>query len=196
LKVDDDVGCQLPSAFSVGQERIDMAVSSPTATEHTPDGVRSNDSWSNHSLQVQRACVALTGGGSWQVLDIAHTGAATPPSAPSSSPVLSAINVLDVLVPGTTFELFYSIGSSGNPTDFAPRRIPLHAGSPSIKLAPYGGRSSDQVMPMFHFISQDTTSAKSFWVGIGWTGKWAMETTVGMKSACINVTPCCLVLCG
>jgi alpha-galactosidase len=176
LKLDGEAGCLLPSAFTVGQQRIKQKASPSTATERTPDGVRSNDTWTEHSLQVQRSCTALDGGGAWQVMHVAHTGT----GATEPPPVLSAINVVDMFVPGS-FELFYSIGSSGQPTDFAPMRVELKAGdSPSLsplKLAPYGGRSSDQALPMFHFISKDTTAAKSFWIGIGWTGTWRLEVT-------------------
>ena len=115
------------------------------------------------ALRATRSCTALSGGGAWQTLHFAHTGG--PSAAPS--PVLHDVDVLDVAVPGR-FELFYSIGSSNNPTDFAPRRIPLTPGS-SLTFAPFGGRSSDQVLPMFHFISHDST-VQSLWVGVGWTG--------------------------
>ena len=97
----DDEGCQLPSAFTVGQQPIKQNASAPAVTERTPDGVRSNDTWTEHPLQVRRSCTALDGGGSWQVLHVSHTGvtAATDPS-----PVLSRINVVDMYVPGS-FEL-------------------------------------------------------------------------------------------
>ena len=194
LKLDDEqsLGCPLPAGFGSGRRRVPLPSSAAAGTSRaTADGTETNDTLSEGALRATRSCTALSGGGAWQTLHFAHTGG--PSAAPS--PVLHDVDVLDVAVPGR-FELFYSIGSSNNPTDFAPRRIPLTPGS-SLTFAPFGGRSSDQVLPMFHFISHDS-AVQSLWVGVGWTGTYRLELAptesgvrvrVGQNTTALSLLP-------
>ena len=181
--------CQLRTTFTVHGRSVSLDAGVPSSlgarggrppSRRTDDGIQTNDTWASASerVEVLRSCTELDGGGVWQVLRFQHTSAdhaASPPAATASAPIAS-VNVLDSFVQGR-FELFYSIGSSGQATDFAPRHVTLSPGV-NVNLAPYGGRSSDQVLPMFHLISQEPALHQSFWVGIGWTGTWKLELMV------------------
>ena len=191
------MGCQLPAKFTFGGQPISLPAAETLQKEVTPDGTRSNDTWTspNRRLQVMRSCTTLDGGGAWQVLRFAHVGNSTEsPLAPLSA-ALSYSGFLQ-----GSYQLFYSIGSSGQPTDFAPRRVDLKPGS-NLSLAPFGGRSSDQALPMFHLINRtaaNQTSTPNLWIGIGWTGTWRLDLlptatglhiAVGMNATNIQLLP-------
>ena len=185
-------GCQLRTTFAVHGRRVILAagVQSPDAggqpSQRTDDGTQTNDTWASATDRVEalRSCTELDGGGLWQVLRFSHrsdraAGAVvTAPAASASTPIAS-VNVVDSFVKGR-FELFYSIGSSGQATDFAPRQMMLTPGM-NVSLAPFGGRSSDQVLPMFHLISQDPRLHQSLWIGVGWTGTWRLNLAVTVE---------------
>ncbi len=68
---------------------------------------------------------------------------------------------------GEKHRLLYSLGSHEQPRDFTPREQGLDA---PVRLAPYGGRSSDGVLPFFNLAAPD---GGGLVMGIGWTGQWA-----------------------
>jgi len=92
----------------------------------------------------------------------------------ADTPILEDIQALDAAFaasePGES-RLFYSTGSHAVSEDFTPVDKPI-AGA--IDLAPYGGRSSDGVLPFFR-VTQP--GGHGFIVGIGWTGQWAARFT-------------------
>jgi alpha-galactosidase len=87
------------------------------------------------------------------------------------TPVLEDVQALDIEVPGfeDDFHLDYNDGSTAQPTDFHPRFRELEQNE-SVRLAPYGGRSSDGVLP---FINLETPHEGGVVIGIGWSGQWA-----------------------
>jgi hypothetical protein len=176
--------CQLPSSFTVNSRVVSLprgSASSPP--ERTEDGMRTNDTWiaTADGVEALRTCTLLDGGGAWQQLRFKHTtpvaegggGAGRHIASSSPSSPLTSVNVFSGFIEGN-FDLFYSIGSSGQPTDFAPQRVTLTPGV-NVSLAPFGGRSSDQALPMFHLIAKDPGQHQSVWIGIGWTGTWRLE---------------------
>jgi alpha-galactosidase len=173
IKSDDSGGCQLSTSITYGGQRIvsSSGIALNVTTTHTADGVQTQDTvlLRGGAVSMLRTCTALEGGGAWQVLELSHVGSRA--TQADAGKQLTLVNVLDTFVAGS-FELVYSIGSSGRATDFAPQRVELTPGT-NVSLAPYGGRSSDQVLPFFHFVSVDAKT--SFWVGIGWSGSWRLE---------------------
>ncbi len=89
----------------------------------------------------------------------------------SDSPILEDIQAADIALPSGTpvggFRVRYALGSHESPDDFAPREAEI--GEP-LRLAPYGGRSSDGVLPFFNILCPGGDGAV---LGIGWTGQWA-----------------------
>lgn len=65
------------------------------------------------------------------------------------------------------YRLCYSRGSHEAPSDFEPQASNLET---PVHLAPYGGRSSDGVLPFFSLM---TPRNDGVILGIGWTGQWA-----------------------
>ncbi len=66
------------------------------------------------------------------------------------------------------FTVYYAEGSDAKFTDFQPLEKKLPDGE-SLKLASYGGRSSDGFLPFFNVACPDTGGMAA---GIGWTGQW------------------------
>ena len=90
----------------------------------------------------------------------------------SDTPILSSVNAGDFLLnsrlPGTAM-LYHAEGSDLKITDFQPLQTELLLGK-NVSFAPFGGRSSDGVLPFFNLAQADNTGIM---VGIGWTGQWA-----------------------
>jgi alpha-galactosidase len=90
----------------------------------------------------------------------------------ADTPILQDLWALDTNLPaseaGGEYRLDYADGSHEQETDFRPRQALLAPGS-EVQLSPYGGRSSDGVMPFFNLTRAGRGGAI---VGIGWTGQW------------------------
>ncbi len=67
------------------------------------------------------------------------------------------------------FTLYYADGSTAIATDFQPQQLTLATGA-SRSFTPFGGRSSDGVLPFFNLEKPDQTGTM---LAIGWTGQWA-----------------------
>ena len=86
------------------------------------------------------------------------------------TPILENVQALDTsFTISSTNEgyLRYALGSHDRPDDFAPREQSFHQ---PIHLAPFGGRSSDGVLPFFNMADMHDGGVM---IGIGWTGQWA-----------------------
>ena len=71
------------------------------------------------------------------------------------------------------FVVHHADGSHADPTDFHPRDTKLTHGE-ELRFAPYGGRSSDGVLPYFNLKTPDGNGVIA---AIGWTGQWAASFT-------------------
>lgn len=93
-------------------------------------------------------------------------------AGPHDSPILEGMQSLDVrwLFRGEAAVLHRSHGSRNAVDDFLYCRDALMPGS-HIRVAPGGGRSSNQWLPFFNL----ETNATGLILGIGWTGEWAAE---------------------
>ena len=69
------------------------------------------------------------------------------------------------------FILHYADGSTAVATDFQPHTAILGPGI-QMDFAPYGGRSSDGVLPYFNIETPDGTGLI---VAVGWTGQWKVS---------------------
>jgi len=88
----------------------------------------------------------------------------------ADTPILEDVQALDtVFGGGGAYRLLYSRGSHEAPSDFEPQERNLDA---AVDLAPYGGRSSDGVLPFFNLVAPDGTGVI---LGVGWTGQWAAK---------------------
>jgi alpha-galactosidase len=88
------------------------------------------------------------------------------------TPILENIQALDTLLhtlpadqPGVLHHLH---GDDYSAQSFQPEESPLPAGG-KIRLAPFGGRSSNGTFPFFNFEHQ----GHGLFAAIGWTGQWA-----------------------
>ena len=93
-----------------------------------------------------------------------------------TTPVLSDVQAanfsLSSAAPGD-FVVYHADGSHAAPTDFHPRDTKLTRGK-ELRFAPYGGRSSDGVLPFFNLKQPD---GNGMIAAIGWTGQWAASFT-------------------
>jgi len=99
------------------------------------------------------------------VLEIANDGAA-------DTPLLADILPLDVTLPrakDVPVQLHHANGSLCEMDDFIPRTTSLRPGA-KVKLAPFGGRSSNGVMP---FMNVQLGPDEGVVLAIGWSGQWA-----------------------
>ena len=71
------------------------------------------------------------------------------------------------------FVLYHADGSSAMATDFRPHETNLTPGM-TKNFIPYGGRSSDGVLPFFNLKKPDGNGAIT---AVGWTGQWAASFT-------------------
>lgn len=88
--------------------------------------------------------------------------------------IIEDIQALDARLPVVSPSpvLHYALGSHERPDDFAPREQRLDE---PLRLMPYGGRSSDGVLPFFNLQGEDGGVI----LGIGWTGQWAASFEKG-----------------
>ena len=92
----------------------------------------------------------------------------------SDTPILENVQVLNANIGSSAdakgdFKLYYAEGSHEKITDFQPLEANLPADG-NIKLSPFGGRSSDGVLPFFNLAQPDNGGIA---IGVGWTGQWA-----------------------
>jgi len=91
----------------------------------------------------------------------------------SDTPILKTIRSLNAEFYGGLdsgdFQLHHADGSTALITDFQPRQTPIAAYS-SRSFSPYGGRSSDGVLPFFNLERPDGNGVV---IGVGWTGQWS-----------------------
>lgn len=71
------------------------------------------------------------------------------------------------------FVVHHADGSHADPTDFHPRETKLTHGE-ELRFVPYGGRSSDGVLPYFNLEKPD---GNGMIAAVGWTGQWAATFT-------------------
>jgi alpha-galactosidase len=84
------------------------------------------------------------------------------------TPLIEDIRALDAAVcPDGHNKLLYWRGSHERPSDFEPLEREF---SEPFELAPYGGRSSDEVSPFFNIASPEKSGVI---LGVGWTGQWS-----------------------
>ena len=86
------------------------------------------------------------------------------------SPAISDLLALDLTIPagdGDDPILHHAKGSSCQIDDFVPRTDRLRSGG-EIEIKPFGGRSSNGVLPFMNL----QTQAGGYAVGIGWSGQW------------------------
>ncbi len=92
------------------------------------------------------------------------------------TPILEAVQAgnftLTSQVPGR-FVLYHADGSHAVLTDFQPHEIELTPGLAKC-FVPYGGRSSDGVLPFFNLKKPDGSGVL---IAVGWTGQWAASFT-------------------
>jgi alpha-galactosidase len=100
------------------------------------------------------------------VLHFANTG-------PRDTPILENVLALDAdfasSAPSGDFTLHYADGSHERITDFRPQEKRLAPGE-LVKLASFGGRSSDGTLPFFNLAGPGSGGTV---IGVGWTGQWA-----------------------
>ena len=98
-----------------------------------------------------------------------------------ATPILEGVNAADLAlfqrVEGAVV-LRYAEGSTSKPTDFRPYEAELAEDSRFV-VGPKRGRSSDGMMPYFHVIRSESSSASyapsGVVLGIGWSGQWKAE---------------------
>lgn len=98
--------------------------------------------------------------------------------ATEDTPILENIQAADFTLgreKSGDFIIYHAEGSDAKFTDFQPLEKKLTAGA-SLKLASYGGRSSDGFLPFFNVACPDTGGLA---VGIGWTGQWNASLDCG-----------------
>ena len=76
------------------------------------------------------------------------------------------------------FVLHHADGSHAEVTDFQPRRTEL-VPDQTQRFAPYGGRSSDGVLPFFNIVMPQ---GDGIIAAVGWTGQWAASFTPRSES--------------
>ena len=89
-----------------------------------------------------------------------------------TTPIISDVQAADFSVSSTVagdFVVYHADGSHADPTDFHPRDTRLTRGE-ELRFAPYGGRSSDGILPYFNLKKPDGDGVIA---AIGWTGQWA-----------------------
>ena len=89
-----------------------------------------------------------------------------------ATPVISDVQAADFSLSSTgmgDFVVHHADGSHADPTDFHPRDTKLTRGE-EIRFTPYGGRSSDGVLPYFNLEKPDGSGMIA---AVGWTGQWA-----------------------
>ena len=99
------------------------------------------------------------------VISFEHNGNET-------SPIISDVQAADINFSSKVtgdFVVCHADGSHADPTDFHPRETKLTRGE-DLRFAPYGGRSSDGVLPYFNLNKPD---GNGMIAAIGWTGQWA-----------------------
>ena len=90
------------------------------------------------------------------------------------TPIVEAIQSADVIFSGRgPFVLHHADGSHAEVTDFQPRRTEL-VPEQTQRFAPYGGRSSDGVLPFFNIVMPQ---GDGIIAAVGWTGQWAASFT-------------------
>ncbi len=82
--------------------------------------------------------------------------------------ILEDVQALNTVLPveASSSEVHYALGSHERPDDFAPRRQGLEQ---PLRVAPFGGRSSDGVLPFFNVQGKGGGAM----LAVGWTGQWA-----------------------
>ncbi len=93
-----------------------------------------------------------------------------------ATPVISDVQAADFSLLSTgmgDFVVHHADGSHADPTDFHPRTTKLTRGE-ELRFAPYGGRSSDGVLPYFNLEKPD---GDGMIAAVGWTGQWAASFT-------------------
>ncbi len=93
-----------------------------------------------------------------------------------SSPIISDVQAAEISFSSTEagkFVVYHADGSHADPTDFHPRETKLTHGE-ELRFEPYGGRSSDGVLPYFNLEKPDGSGMIA---AIGWTGQWAASFT-------------------
>ena len=93
-----------------------------------------------------------------------------------TTPVISDVQAADFSLSSTgtgDFVVHHADGSHADPTDFHPRDTKLTRGE-ELRFVPYGGRSSDGVLPYFNLEKPD---GDGMIAAIGWTGQWAASFT-------------------
>ncbi len=101
------------------------------------------------------------------VLELENCGADT-------TEIFDNILVADLLLSALKSEsviLHHATGSDHRIDDFAPLTTIIQPGQ-QVRMAPKGGRSSDETAFPFFNVEQDNQGVG---VGIGWTGQWAAE---------------------
>lgn len=116
-------------------------------------------------LQVECECTLFDDFSAVEwVLRFRHMGS-------QDSPILSNIQVIDLMLPGASWSLHYPRGSHATREDFAPVTCRLRRGE-AIRLAPIGGRSSNSTaVPFFHLQRE----GGGVLCAVGWSGQWAAE---------------------
>ncbi len=93
-----------------------------------------------------------------------------------ATPVISDVQAADFSLSSTRmgdFVVHHADGSHADPTDFHPRKTVLTR-EEALRFAPYGGRSSDGVLPYFNLEKPD---GDGMIAAVGWTGQWAASFT-------------------
>ncbi len=113
------------------------------------------------------------------VLQFKNTGRA-------DTPILENVQALNAefgpSAAGGPFTLYYAEGSHERITDFRPQEKTLAPGD-RLRLACFGGRSSDGTLPLVNLASPDSGGVA---IGVGWTGQWA-ASFVRSGSGSVNV---------
>ena len=115
-----------------------------------------------------------------------------------TTPIISEVQAADFSVSSTEagdFVVYHADGSHADPTDFHPRDTRLTLGE-ELRFAPYGGRSSDGVLPYFNL---KKPGGDGVIAAVGWTGQWAASFThqseadvkfrAGMETTCLKLYP-------
>ena len=79
------------------------------------------------------------------------------------------------------FILHHAEGGHARITDFRPQSEVLVPGEEK-RFVPYGGRSSDGVLPFFNLEKPDSTGIIT---GVGWSGQWEVSFT-SQDDTCVD----------